>query len=80
MQAGEDTKTTEEVDKILMISSSIMLALYTVLFAAALHNTIRYIILEKRYQNFHIAYFYVLVILCTIVRVLWLALILRVAL
>jgi hypothetical protein len=53
-----------------------MLVLYVVLFVAALHNAIRYVVIGKRFGNFHITYFYVLVFLCLIARILWLSLIL----
>ena len=39
----------------------IMLLLYAILYAAIIHNTIRYVIMQKRYV-FHISYFYAVVI------------------
>ena len=47
------------------------------LIAAVLHNMIRYVVIGKRYNNFHITYFYVLVSLCIIFRVIWLSFILK---
>ena len=45
------------------------------LLAAVTHNIVRFVILQKRYLNFNIAYFYVLVPLIIIVRVTWFSLI-----
>ncbi len=55
-----------------------MLTLYAFMIAAILHNTIRYVVIGKRYSNFHIVYFYLLVSLCVTLRVVWLSYILKV--
>ena len=67
-----------EVNQILIICSTIMLTLYAFMIAAILHNTIRYVVIGKRYSNFHIVYFYLLVSLCVTLRVVWLSYILKV--
>ena len=62
----------------LIIGSSIMLVLYVVLAAAATFNTFRFVIGGRRYKNFHIAFFYLLVYIVIILRFLWLCVILAV--
>ena len=55
-----------------------MFLMYFILFAAAIHNTIRFIFLNRRFKNFHIIYFYVLVYMVIFLRIAWLSLIIRV--
>ena len=70
-------KNIDQVNQTLIICSTIMLIMYTMLIAAVLHNMIRYVVIGKRYNNFHITYFYVLVSLCITFRVIWLSFILK---
>jgi len=67
----------DQINQTLIVCSTIMLIIYTMLIAAVLHNTIRYVVIGKRFKNFHITYFYVLVSLCIIFRVMWLSFILK---
>jgi len=53
-----------------------MLVLYLVLFATATFNTARFVIGGRRYKNFHIAFFYLLVYIVIILRFLWICAIL----
>ena len=53
-----------------------MFVMYAILFAAAVHNTVRFLSQGERYKNFHITYFYVLVYLVIILRIVWLSFIL----
>ena len=62
----------------LEVGNTIMLFFYGLLFLVAVHNTVRYVLWEKRYQNFHISFFYVLVYLIILLRVIWLSAILNV--
>ena len=56
----------------------IMLVFYAILVICALHNTVRFVLCEGRYRNFHISFFYALVFAICICRVTWLCLILKV--
>ena len=55
-----------------------MIILYGFLLFVATYNTYCFVFGSNRYQNFHITYFYVLVYLVVILRLLWLSLILYV--
>ena len=55
-----------------------MFVMYTLLFAAAIHNTVRIVLKEERYKSIHMASFYILVYLDTLLRVVWISLILTV--
>ena len=55
-----------------------MFILYGFLLFVATYNTYCFVFGSNRYQNFHITYFYVLVYLVVILRLLWLSLILYV--
>ena len=57
------------------VGCCVMFAFYVILLAAAIHNTFRFVIRSYRYQNVHILYFYTLVYLIIITRVLWLSVI-----
>ena len=73
MAAAQDP---ERVDEILGWSIPIMFVLYAFLLAATLYNTFKFLLKEQRYRNFHIMYFYVLVVLVALLRITWLSLIL----
>ena len=57
------------------VGCAIMFAFYVILLAAAIHNTVRFVIRNHRYQNIHILYFYILVYLIIVARVVWLSVI-----
>ena len=52
-----------------------MFVFYAILLAASIHNTLRFVIRNYRYQNIHILYFYILVYLIIVLRVVWLSII-----
>ena len=54
-----------------------MLALYTLLFLAGVHNIVYFVLCRGRYKNFHISIFYVLLSGNTMLRMVWLSLILH---
>ena len=54
----------------------VMYALYALLILATLHNLIRFVIGQRRYKFFHIAYFYIQVVLLILARVIWFTMIL----
>ena len=66
---AQDPYTT--INRELRWSISIMYCFYAVLLAAIIHNIVRFVIGQKRYRFFHIAYFYILVTLVVVVRVIW---------
>ena len=72
----QSTVEIDTMDESLLLGIYAMYTLYGILLLAAVHNTIRYVVAEQRYRNFHIAYFYVLVYLIVWLRVLWLTMIL----
>lgn len=49
---------------------------YAGLLGVLLHNIIRFVYMQRRYRFFHIAYFYMLVTLIVLMRVIWFAFIL----
>ena len=53
-----------------------MIIFYAILLAAAIHNTIKFVLKDSRGKNFHITYFYVMVYLIISVRVTWLSMML----
>ena len=55
-----------------------MFVLYGFLLFATTYNTVNYIFGSSRYRNFHIAYFYMLVYLVVLLRLVWLSLMLYV--
>ena len=67
------------VNRLLEGWNSFVLFLYAILLVLAVHNTIKFLIKERRYENLHLSYFYVLVYLIIFVRVTWLSLIIIVA-
>ena len=60
-----------EVNEELQIYIYVMFAFYIILIGATIHNIVRFVIRQKRWKSFHIAYFYVLVPMVTFVRVIW---------
>ena len=67
--------STEDINKQLELGICAMYICYAILIAAITHNIVRFVILQKRYLNFNIAYFYVVVSMIVIVRVTWFSLI-----
>ena len=65
----------DDINKRIEVGCIIMFVFYGILFAASTHNTARFVVRNYRYQNLHILYFYILVYLITVLRVVWLALI-----
>ena len=53
-----------------------MIFLYIVLMAAAIHNIVQFVYKQRRYRFFHIAYFYILLPLIIVMRMVWFAMIL----
>ena len=49
---------------------------YALLLAFLVHNVVRFVVMQKRYRFFHIAYFYILVTFIVIMRVAWFSLVL----
>ena len=68
----------DTVNRQITAGCSFMFVLYAILVAAAIYNTVRIVLKEERYKSIHLASFYILVYLDTILRVLWLSLILHV--
>ena len=68
----------DTVNRQITAGSSVMFVLYTILIAAAIHNTIRIVLKEERYKSIHMASFYILVYLVAILRVIDISLILSV--
>ena len=68
-------ESAEDINRQLQLGISAMYICYVFLLAAVTHNIVRFVILQKRYLNFNIAYFYVLVPLIIIVRITWFSLI-----
>ena len=66
-------------DKALEITVPIMLVFYVVLLSALLHNSIRFIFLKAQLRNLHVYYFYILVFVTVILRIIFMILILQVA-
>ena len=62
----------------LKIWNSVVLVAYGILLAFALLNTVKFVIRQRRFENLHISYFYVLVYLIIVVRVMWLSFIIAV--
>lgn len=52
-----------------------MYLMYAFVLGAAIHNIVRYLYKQHRYKFFHIAYFYVLVIAISFMRLTWFSLI-----
>lgn len=48
-----------------------MYLMYALVLSAAIHNIVRYLYRQHRFKYFHIAYFYVLVVSITLVRLTW---------
>ena len=74
----EDRTSYTTINRELRWTISIMYCLYAVLLAAIMHNIVRFVIGQKRYRFFHIAYFYTLVPTVVIVRIIWFTFIFRV--
>ena len=55
------------------VGCAIMFGFYVILLSATIHNTARFVVKNYRYQNVHILYFYILVYLIIVVRVIWLS-------
>ena len=53
-----------------------MIFLYVVLMAAAIHNIVQFVYKQRRYRFFHIVYFYILLPLIIVMRMVWFAMIL----
>ena len=68
----------DEVNDRIRKGDIVMFAMYACLTLATLYNTVRFLFKERRYKNFHIAYFYLLVYCIIALRTLWLSLILAV--
>ena len=54
-----------------------MLFCYLLLSIATCHNVVRFVIKQRRYKFFHIVYFYILVALIILTRVVWFAFMLQ---
>ena len=67
----------EQANKMLKIGNGTMIVFYSILFSAAMHNTIKFVVKDSRGKNFHITYFYVMVYLIILVRVTWLSMMLH---
>ena len=74
----EDRTSYTTINRELRWTISIMYCLYAVLLAAIMHNIVRFVIGQKRCRFFHIAYFYTLVPMVVIVRIIWFTFIFRV--
>ena len=61
----------DQVNTELQCCIYVMFALYAILIGATIHNIVRFVIRQKRWKSFHIAYFYVLVPFIIIVRLSW---------
>ena len=72
----EPTENLINVNTMLRRCIYVMYALYALLSFATLHNLIRFVIGQRRYKFFHIAYFYILCILIILARVIWFTMIL----
>ena len=68
----------DTVNRQITVGCSVMFVLYTILIAAVIYNTVRIVLKEERYKSIHMASFYILVYLDTLLRVSWLSLILTV--
>ena len=73
------TENCSTKDMALEITVPIMLVFYVVLLSALLHNTIRFIFLKAQLRNLHVYYFYILVFVSVILRIIFMILILQVA-
>ena len=74
----EDRASYTTINRELRWTISIMYCLYAVLLAAIMHNIVRFVIGQKRYRFFHIAYFYTFVPMVVIVRIIWFTFIFRI--
>ena len=73
-------QSVETANRQIIIGNSIMFVMYFMLLAAAIHNTYRIVLRNQRYKGFHMSVFYILVYINTVLRVTWLALMLKVVL
>ena len=62
----------------LKIWNSVVLVMYGILLAFTILNTVKFVYKQRRFENLHISYFYVLVYMIIAVRVMWLSFIIAV--
>ena len=74
----ENKLSIDQTNTILQTTIGIMFGLYGGLIIFIIHNIGRFVIKQRRYRFFHIAYFYILLTYVTILRITWLSVVLTI--
>ena len=69
--SSSQTEEIETMNVTVEWSASLMFAFEITLIVCLMHNIWRYLIKQRRYKSFHIAYFYVLAAMTAVTRAVW---------